>query len=227
MTRSVPSLGNIDTPPSLTETAFEAIKKAIIVNKLESGSIYSEQAIARELGISKTPVHHALIDLAAKGFVTILPRRGFRINELSAKTIKDLFGFRRPLEQAILLFVGPDLTPAAIRKMEFIMDRITEAKDPVVFQKYDRAFHRYLAQLSGNDFMIAALSNIWDLSDWIGAKILAYDGGFSQAAMAHVDIVRLLASGDYEKAAKMMDLHLHDTEKRFLAQMEQTSARSE
>ena len=68
MTRSVPSLGNIDTPPSLTETAFEAIKKAIIINKLESGSIYSEQAIARELGISKTPVHHALIDLAAKGF---------------------------------------------------------------------------------------------------------------------------------------------------------------
>ena len=67
--------------------------------------------------------------------MTILPRRGFRINELTAKTIKDLFGFRRPLEQAIILFIGPDLTPATNRKMESMMDRIIAAKDPVVFSK--------------------------------------------------------------------------------------------
>ena len=225
MTRSVPVLGNINTPPSLTETSFSAIKKAIIINKLESGAIYSEQAIARELGISTTPIHHALIDLAAKGFVTILPRRGFRINVLSTKTIKDLFQFRRPLETAVLIAVGPEFNSKAKREMASLLDRITESTDPVVFQKHDRAFHRFLAELSSNDFMIAALSNIWDLSDWIGARILAYDGGFIKAAEEHLDIGRNLAAGDYEQAARTMDHHLCNTEKRFLALMEQSAAR--
>ena len=72
--------------------------------------------------------------------------------------------------------------------------------------------------------MIAALSNIWDLSDWIGAKILAYDGEFGQSAQAHVEIVRRMSRGEYEQAAEMMGRHLHDTEMRFLEQMKQTSA---
>ncbi len=52
-------LKNLIVPPSLKEMAFQSIKAAIFSNKLEPGKIYNEQGLAKELGISKTPVREA------------------------------------------------------------------------------------------------------------------------------------------------------------------------
>ena len=108
----------IETPPSLAEIAFQAIKQAIMRNELLPGNIYSEQAVAKEMGMSKTPVHQALLDLENKGFVTICPRRGFKVNILSASNIRDMFELRRALERTVVLKITPRLTADAIRELE-------------------------------------------------------------------------------------------------------------
>ena len=97
MNNSLPTLRSVDTPPSMQEIAFQAIKQAIMRNELLPGNIYSEQAVAKEMGMSKTPVHQALLDLENKGFVTISPRKGFKVNILSSSNIKDMFELRRAL----------------------------------------------------------------------------------------------------------------------------------
>ena len=70
-------------PPCLKETAFQSIMAAILPNKLEPGRIYNEQGFAKVLGISKTPVREALLDLATKGFMPLLPQRGDQANALT------------------------------------------------------------------------------------------------------------------------------------------------
>ncbi len=72
----------IETPPSLAGIAFQAIKMAILEKRLVPDEIYNEKVLADELGFSKTPVHEALTTLSVKGFVTILPRRGFQVRAL-------------------------------------------------------------------------------------------------------------------------------------------------
>ena len=210
------SLQSVDTPPSMQEIAFQAIKQAIMRKELLPGNIYSEQAIAKEMGMSKTPVHQALLDLENKGFVTIFPRKGFKVNTLSAKNIKDMFELRRTLERTVVLKITPRLTAEEIRDLGDIVQQIEQSRDPIDFQKHDRAFHRYLASLSNNTYIITALNTVWDLSDWVGANILYNWGGFSQAAGEHLAVYELLTAGEAEKAAAAMERHLNGTESRFL-----------
>ena len=89
-------------------------------------------------------------------------------------------------------------------------------RDPVEFQKHDRAFHRYLASLGDNTFIISALNNVWDLSDWIGASILRKKGGYNQTANEHFAVYEFLAAGDATQAVAAMERHLNSTESRYL-----------
>ena len=221
MTKTAPFkfFRSVDTPPSMQGIAFQAIKQAIMRNELFPGNIYSEQAIAKEMGMSKTPVHQALLDLENKGFVTILPRRGFKVNTLSSKNIRDMFELRRALERTVILKITPKLTAVDIRELDNIIQQIEQNRDPVDFQKYDRAFHRYLASLTENTYIINALNTVWDLSDWVGASILYDWGGFSQAAGEHLAVYEFMAAGEAEKAAAAMERHLNGTESRFLERL--------
>ena len=216
MTNPFSTLSSVDAPPSMQEIAFQTIKQAIMRKELLPGTIYSEQAVAKEMGMSKTPVHQALLDLENKGFVSLLPRKGFKVNVLSAKNISNMFELRRALERAVILKITPKLTAESIQDLEKIIEEIKQTMDPVDFQKHDRAFHRYLASLSDNSYFINALSTVWDLSDWVGASILRKRGGYNQAATEHRVIYEFLTTGKAEKAAAAMERHLISTESRFL-----------
>ena len=212
----LPTFSKVDAPPSLQGIAFQAIKQAIIRNELSAGNVYSEQAIAKEMGMSKTPVHQALLDLENKGFVTLLPRKGFKVNTLSAKNISDMFELRLALERTVILKITSGLNAESIKELAKIIEDIRQVRDPFEFQKHDRAFHRYLASLGDNSYIISALNNVWDISDWIGASILRTKGGYNQAANEHYAVYKALAAGDAKKAVAAMQKHLNSTESRFL-----------
>lgn len=219
MNNPLPTLRSVDTPPSMQEIAFQAIKQAIMRNELLPGNIYSEQAVAKEMGMSKTPVHQALLDLENKGFVSIFPRKGFKVSTLSAKNIRDMFELRRTLERTVVLKITPRLTAEDFRKLDRIVQQIEQTRDPIDFQKHDRAFHRYLASLTNNTYIINALNTVWDLSDWVGASLLYNWGGFSQAAGEHLAVYEFMTAGEAEKAAAAMERHLNGTESRFLEKL--------
>lgn len=219
MNNSPMSLRNVDTPPSMQEIAFQSLKKAIMRNELIPGNIYSEQAIAKEMGMSKTPVHQALLDLENKGFVTLSPRKGFEVKALSSKNIRDMFELRRALEKTVVLKATSKLTTDDLKDLESIVHKIEHTRDPIDFQKHDRAFHRRLAAISDNTYIINALNTVWDLSDWVGASILYNWGGYNQAAGEHMEVYEFMAIGDPEKAAAAMERHLNGTEIRFIEKL--------
>ncbi len=216
MPKSSNIISNIDIPPSMKEIAFQALKQAIMRNELIPGAIYSEQVLAKEMGVSKTPVHLALVELENKGFVNLLSRRGFEVKALSAKNISEMFELRRSLEKTVVRKITPKLRADELNKLSGIVARIEKTRDPVDFQKHDRAFHRYLAALSGNSYITNALEMVWDLSDWVGASILKQKGGYKSTAQEHLAIYEFMAGGDSEKAAAAMERHLNSTETRFL-----------
>jgi DNA-binding GntR family transcriptional regulator len=216
MAEQTPAFKNIKTPPSLKEIAYQAIKDSIISLKLKPSAVYSEQAIARELGISKTPVHQALTDLENRKFVTLLPRKGFVVNELTEKEIRNLFEYRYVLERAVICHITPQLTDESIQKIDIINRKAADSIDRLGFQKYDRAFHRYLSSLTDNQFIIDALENIWDLCSWIGAQNLSIKDRGNEAVKEHKSIAKMLKKRDLAGALNAMKEHLRITEKKFI-----------
>ena len=214
-----PVFENIEAPPSLKDIAFEKIKESILTHKLIPGHVYSEQAIAGELGISKTPVHQALNDLENMGFVKLLPRKGFQIMVLSKKDIDDLFEYRRALERAVIIHITEKLTDESIREIEAINAQAAKATDPIRFQKVDRQFHRYLISLSENRYIIRSLENVWDLCDWVGAEIFRHKYSIKEALSEHVDIAEVIKTRNVDAAVMAMKRHLKNSKKRYLSRV--------
>ena len=77
--------------PSLVEAAYRALKAAIRENVFPPGHQAAEPEIAEQLGMSRTPVHEAIIRLQEEGLVQVLPRRGVLVCPISADDIREIY----------------------------------------------------------------------------------------------------------------------------------------
>lgn len=209
----------IEPPPSLAEIAFQAIKKAILEKRLVPDVIYNEKVLADELGFSKTPVHEALTTLSVKGFVTILPRKGFQVRALSVKNIQDMYEFRTSLERTVVVKIVPDITDESIDHLKSILDNIASTDDPTQLGNLDQDFHSYLASLTENLYIIEALDNLWELCAWIAVRAMTNDTRNHEPMLQeHVTIWEGLKARDTQLTIQAMDQHLRMAEERWMQQ---------
>ena len=220
MAAKIPHLKEIKAPNSLKGMAFQAIKEAIMNEQLRPGKLYSEPDLAKELGISRTPIHEALIELSARGFLKLVPRKGFQINELHEDDIHNLYSFRTALETAVIREITAEITDKAISEFEAISNkqkRAEEKENWMDFLKVDRELHYFLASLTHNNYIISALENVRDLIDWTGVKILAERKGRPKEALEeHNAIIDRLKMRDVDGAVSMMKQHLKISEDRVI-----------
>lgn len=209
------ALAAIKTPPSLREMAFEAIKEGIMGNSLKAGHTYSEHSLAKQLGMSKTPVHEALLDLALRGFVTLIPRKGVQIRSLTIDEIHDIYEVRLVLEVAIMRKIAAYITPEQIERLwdvHFKCVAATESDDHVGYIRNDREYHSFMASLTNNAYLVEALENVRDLIDWMGVRAMTRPGRLPEVDLEHAAVIERLAQGDPEGAAKAMEGHVRATE---------------
>ena len=206
--------------PSLKDQAFQSIREAILNGRLKPGILYKEQGIANELGISKTPVREALLDLASRGFVAFFPRKGFEIISLTAKNIRDLFELRLVLETAVVRHITADISAESIKELEAILTRDSQAvdnDDRTHILQTNRELHNYLAGLTGNEYLIRSLQNIQDLIEWLIAGTLRYRGRAGKAYSEHLNIFNQLKKRDVQGAVAAMTEHLSITQREILS----------
>src|SRR5271166_5244478 len=86
--------------PSLVGGAYEALKEAILHNVFAPGYQGSEQEIASQLAMSRTPVHEAIIRLQEEGLVRVLPRRGVVVCAISPDDMREIYEVLIALETA-------------------------------------------------------------------------------------------------------------------------------
>ena len=96
------TLKSIPQPAPLNKLAYEKLRESIMAGHLKPGEIYNEMSLAEELGISRTPVREALVELSAQGLVTFLPRRGVQINAFTERDIEEVFELRKLVELGVI-----------------------------------------------------------------------------------------------------------------------------
>jgi DNA-binding GntR family transcriptional regulator len=204
-------LRSIEVPKGLRDLALHSLKEAILSGDLEPGVLFSEMEIAEQLGISRTPIREALLDLSAKGFITFLPRRGFKIREITEPSVRELYVFRMILETAIIRIAAPLIDVKAIRYLEKLHreDRkATELQDMHGFINVNRKFHEFLAELTSNSFLIDSFRNVRELIELVSLNIEGRYQRMVAAVQEHKAIVDCLKEYDTEGAVAMMERHI-------------------
>ena len=138
----------------LREQVYQYFRNEMQHGHLIPGSSVNLNQISRELGISKTPLRDALIQLEAEGFVTILPRRGVLVNKLTLEEIQNLYQIIGSLEATVVLAVFDKLTKSHVNRMKHLNANQFSSLKKKNFDKYYRLnldFHDVFLNLSDND----------------------------------------------------------------------------
>jgi len=147
----------------LNQQVYERLLSAILNSKLTSSTQLDERVLAREYGISRTPIRSAISQLVSQGLVEYFPYRGNFVRHWTKKEINDLFDVRTALEILAIELAIPKLSNEDLVKIEHILqevDEAYEAGDLDGFGRADGRFHNFIATLTKNETLIEMLDRI-------------------------------------------------------------------
>jgi DNA-binding GntR family transcriptional regulator len=139
--------GTIERPKSLTELVKEHIRTRIIDGELKLGEALSENVLAAQLGISKTPVREALLQLKLEGLVDIQPQRGSFVFTMNPKDMEEFCEYRIILETAALRSAIENDEAGLVVALEQRAKKMVKALEENDFSSYrriDTDYHRQI-----------------------------------------------------------------------------------
>lgn len=199
--------------PSLVEGAYLALKEAIRTAVFAPGYQGSEGEIAAQLGMSRTPVHEAIIRLQEEGLVRVLPRRGVLVCAISPADMREIYEVVIALESASaeLLAEKPEEARGRIAdELDAVNDAMAAAlarDDLVAWAEADGQFHRILVERSGNGRLFRMFASIMDQSHRARMLTLRLRPKPSLSVEEHRAIAAAVRQGDAAAARDRAKAH--------------------
>jgi DNA-binding GntR family transcriptional regulator len=189
---------------SLPSAVAQQLQEEILSGSLKPGERLVEQKLASELGIGQPTMREALKELENQGFVRKVPNKGTYVTNLSTDDLKKILEVRICLESVAIYHAARNATEADLSKLEEIvrtMDSAVKALNLANFQKADVEFHRKVWNLSGNEYIGAALERV--LFGLLAFGLVGQHGadtGLAEAVETHKQVVEGLRSRDPKQA---------------------------
>lgn len=204
---------------SLVDDAYEAMRTAIRDSTFAPGYQASEQEIANRLGMSRTPVHEAVIRLQAEGLVEVLPRKGILIVALSPDDLREIYDVVIAIEgrAAELIAALPQAERTSTAKvLDDWTDEMVAAEqrnDLPAWGNADSAFHTALIERARNRRMSRIIQTVNDQSHRLRMLTLNLRRGLDASVEEHRRIaqsIRFGNSADASDAARQHRIRARD-----------------
>lgn len=181
--------------PTATTTAYEALKRMVLVCELGPGTELRENELASALALSRTPVREALNRLVHDGLVEVRPRQGYRVTDVTLAGVHEVFELREALEPSLIALVATRAQPDAVARLrdEVAPSETSTLEDAITA---DHALHTALADLSRNRYMARTMRHL--LAELQRILFLSLSGGGGQLNVAahHDAVFAALLAGD-------------------------------
>lgn len=200
--------------PEVSPTGIaERVVQSILAQKLAPGERLGEQALADHFGVSRTMVREALMQLQARGFVEVQPKRGWYVVQPSAEEARDAFAARRIVETGILGAEGRPLaqTIRALRRHIAQEREAIEGADAATRAFLLADFHVCLAQEMGHRLLCDVLRDLTARTT-LAATLYQSQHDAGQSCSDHEAIVAAMERGDMAEARARMLAHIGNVE---------------
>ncbi|CAP44149.1 GntR family transcriptional regulator [Bordetella petrii] len=198
------------TPAVAPSHVYDRIKAMATTFRLRPGERVNELELARQLGVSRTPVREALNRIAAEGFLMATPHRGYTVRALDAQQLMALYEYRATVELGVVRLVCARASDQALaelaRSVEGSRDEVETDAQALRLLSRDEAFHEHLASLAGNPEFLRSVRSLNErirFPRWIDLKARR-----GQTRNDHPDIVRALRARDVAAVQALMSQHI-------------------
>ena len=192
----------------LYEQVVERLRARIVDHTLGAGSWIDEQALALEYGISRTPLREALKVLAAEGLVTMRPRRGAYVSQVSDRDLAEVYHLLALLESDAAFAVSQHATRAQIAELEALHAELeAEVGDRARFFAANERFHRRLLEIADNRWRIQLVTDLRKVMKLNRQQSLFKQGRVDASLAEHRRIVAAIKARDGARAQALMQQH--------------------
>lgn len=195
--------------------AYESIRKEIIQGRLKWGQRLSEESLAGDLNISRTPVREAIFQLEKEGLVEKAPNKGFSVRELRSEDIEENFKLRSVLEPLVIELVLERMDQDLLRQLQKNIERsrrLLAGSDFESLMDVITEFHEILNRASGSPKLSSFL-------DGLGNDALIYrnlavrkEGVLEDFVAHHEQLLQALIDGDRPLAEEIHMRHLQEAQ---------------
>jgi DNA-binding GntR family transcriptional regulator len=206
-------LSNYEPKGLLGEAVYAMLRDCILDGSLKPGSPVRIDRLAKEIGVSRTPVREAVRRLETENYILATMRQGLIVKGLSEQELVEVSQVREALESQAAWLATRNLSPGDLADLEDIlrrMDKVVE-NDNLEFRDLTARFYRNIARAARNERLSQLIFELQDRVRQFGASTL-FMPGKAKARLA--ELHRLLAAfraGDADAAADIVRQHRRRT----------------
>jgi DNA-binding GntR family transcriptional regulator len=204
---------------SATGRVYAHLKRKILTCELAPGSSLYEGQLAESLEVSKTPVRDALGMLVHEGFVTVQPRQGYRVSDITLSDVQEVFQMRLLLEPAAAELAAERATAEQLKRLQDLAQESYVYGDVPTYEEFvvkNREFHVLLAEASGNDRLAASLRNLLEEMQRLFLFGLDIRDSAQEQIHEHHELVDALLKGNHHMARDIATRQIETSRKRVL-----------
>jgi GntR family transcriptional regulator, rspAB operon transcriptional repressor len=226
----VKRLQSVPQPSPLPKLAYDRLRDSIFEGTLKSGELLNEMALAKELGISRTPLREALFELSVQGLITILPRKGIQVKYFTQEDVEHVFELRGIIELAIIekLTTSPNHSVDS-RELENILEEQRKTcgdGDYIAFLRADNLFHMMICESARNPRIVTIIKDLWSIIRVMGLQGLQQSARWNQILDEHQRILAALTHRHGKTARRAMESHLAESKKGILKRLRDSNQTS-
>lgn len=227
---------------SLRTKAYQHIQRKLLAGDWSAGDVLSELAVAKELGISRTPVREAFRDFEQEGVLEQVPRFGTRIKALDRRDLVELYELREALEPYAVVQAAGRLNEVDADTLQTLCEdmkavavelrkRGRTSPDAAMMKRLmsaDLAFHQLLIRAAGNRRMMKIVADSRLLARIFATPRQEHNlNVIEETHRYHTQILEAVRSGKGELARKLMAAHIRASLKETLDHYDQVRASAE
>jgi DNA-binding GntR family transcriptional regulator len=196
----------------LSDKAYHLIRQKIITLELPPLAPIDEQMLMEALKLGRTPIREALQRLAAEDLVSIVPRRGMFVAEISLTDLQKIFELRMLLEGFCARLAAQRATDEQLRRLEALIHELdtTSSENGTALMTIDEQFHEMLYEAADNEFLADTLRRLHALSFRIWHLVLDRLGSLRDAMEQHIEITAALKARDGVRAEALLQQHISE-----------------
>lgn len=206
----------------LRDVVFHTLRKAILTGQLKPGERLMEVHLANKLGVSRTPIREAIRKLELEGLVTMIPRRGAEVAQITEKSLKDVLEVRRALDVLSVELACERITKEEMEELyracqEF--EKAAREKEPSVIAQADVRLHDIIVDATRNQRLKQLVNNLSEQMYRYRFVYIQEANQYENLIEEHREVYESIAERNKERAARAARLHIDNQELSILRQL--------
>ena len=204
-------MGAIKGPRTLAGAVVQELRDRILAGHFEDGEPLRQEALAKELGVSRVPIREALLQLEAEGLVDIHEHRGAVVADLSFDDIREILELRALLEIDALKHAIGKRSQADVEEAERLLGEFgvaLENNNVAEWGRLNADFHLLLYKPSGRQNTLKLLANLHRKSDRFIRLQISINQFHHRAHDEHTELLKFYAEGDLSQACSLLEAHI-------------------